>query len=504
MLKLSSLRSTLLLAGGILLTVVVLIASEAGNIRLREGYSQVIRSQNVQSDISTLLAELVNAEAGQRGYLLTGRESYLEPYHRAIPRIHALMSDIRMRFTDDPEALRQFSEASLMISRKLTEMELTLIYGKRDVEVALDLIRTDFGKQTMEKARLGLEALRARSAASVARNLEHADRDINLSRYGIGLLTAINIVLLVIVGFQHSRRLAVSEAARTELEEESARLDRMVRARTRQLSALASHLQRVTEDEKTRLARELHDELGAILTATKLDMHWVRRRLKESHPDVQEKLTRVMLHVDQGIQIKRRLIEDLRPTVLLNLGLKEAVAQLIEEVAARNHWETEVQLDEAVPPLRDAAAIALYRIVQESLTNASKYADATRIVVLLLRHDDTLLLEVRDNGRGLPPDIESRRTSGHHGMLGMEQRVIALGGTLSIDSGPQGGVTVRVEVPLDDSVVAPPPEPEEELPPVQEAARDPSGAASTATGNSGTGPGTGPDGQPGSATSGAA
>lgn len=170
MLKLSSLRSTVLLAGGILLTVVVLIASEAGNIRLRQGYSQVIRSQNVQSDISALLAELVNAEAGQRGYLLTGKESYLEPYHRAIPRINTLMNDIRNRFADDPEALKQFGEASLLISRKLTEMELTLIYGKRDVEVALDLIRTDFGKQTMEKARLGLETLRARSAASVSRN----------------------------------------------------------------------------------------------------------------------------------------------------------------------------------------------------------------------------------------------------------------------------------------------------------------------------------------------
>lgn len=456
MLKLSSLRSTLLLAGGILLTVVVLIASEAGNIRLREGYSQVIRSQHVQSDISALLAELVNAEAGQRGYLLTGRESYLEPYHRAIPRINALMTEIRNRYANDPEALKLFGETSLLISRKLTEMELTLIYGKRDVEVALDLIRTDFGKQTMEKARLGLETLRARSAASVARNLENADRDINLSRYGIGLLTAINIVLLVIVGFQHSKRLAVSEAARSELEEESARLDRMVRARTRQLSALASHLQRVTEDEKTRLARELHDELGAILTATKLDMHWVRRRVQD-HPEVQEKITRVMLHIDQGIQIKRRLIEDLRPTVLLNLGLKEAIAQLVDEVAARNHWETDVHLDPEVPPLRDAAAIALYRIVQESLTNASKYAEATRLAVSLAREDDHLVLEIRDNGRGLPADIETRRTSGHHGLLGMEQRVIALGGTLQIDSPPGAGVTVRVEVPLTDAVLAPPP-----------------------------------------------
>ncbi len=462
MLKLSSLRSTLLLAGGILLTVVVLIASEAGNIRLREGYSQVIRSQNVQSDISTLLAELVNAEAGQRGYLLTGRESYLEPYHRAIPRIHALMSDIRMRFTDDPEGLKQFSEASLMIRRKLTEMELTLIYGKRDVEIALDLVRTDFGKQTMERARAGLETLQARSAASVSRSLENADRDISLSRYGIGLLTAINIVLLVIVGLQHSRRLAIAEAERTELEEESARLDRMVRSRTRQLSALASHLQRVTEDEKTRLARELHDELGAILTAAKLDMHWVRRRLQGTHPEIEEKITRVMLHVDQGIQIKRRLIEDLRPTVLLNLGLKEAIIQLAEEVSTRNHWEANVRVDDNVPQLRDAAAIALYRIAQEALTNATKYADATEVSVTLECADNVLVMQIQDNGRGLPPDYETRRVSGHHGLLGMEQRMIALNGKLEIRSAQGQGVTIRVEVPLTEEIVAPPLVEEEE------------------------------------------
>lgn len=455
MFKQSMLRSTLLLAGGILLTVVVLMASEAGNIRLREGYTQVIQSQQVQGQITSLIGELVNAEAGQRGFLLTGKENYLQPYYQALPRINALMSALRNRYANDPESLKLFAAASTAVNRKLTEMDLTLIYGKRDVEVALDLVRTDFGKQTMDNARRGLEALLARESASVSRSLEYADRDLALSRYGIGLLTAINIVLLVVVGLQHSRRMAVSEAARSELEEESARLERMVRARTRQLSALASHLQRVTEDEKTRLARELHDELGAILTATKLDMHWVRRRLEDTHPDVKEKLTRVMLHVDQGIQIKRRLIEDLRPTVLLNLGLKEAIGQLAEEVAARNQWEADVLLGESVPPLRDDAAIALYRIVQESLTNASKYAEAKRVTITLDDGGGMLTLEVSDNGRGLPEDFETRRTAGHHGLLGMEQRVIALGGTIDIRSRPGAGVTIHVEVPLTDAIVAP-------------------------------------------------
>lgn len=451
------LRNTLLLASGIVLTLVVLIASETGNQRLRQSYIEVIRSQQIQTELGQLLGELVNAEAGQRGYLLTGNESYLAPYHKALPVISELMGQIRQRYAGDPEGLRQFTETSQLVTRKLSEMALTLVYGKRDMEVALELVRSDFSKQTMETARRGLERLQAREAYTVSHNLEGADRDLRLSRYGIGLLTAINIMLLVSVGLGHSRRMANADATRIQLEEESAQLDRKVRARTRQLSALAAHLQRVTEDEKTRLASELHDELGAILTAVKLDLHWVRMRVQDSHPQAKDKLTRVMLHVDQAIQIKRRLIEDLRPTVLLNLGLREAIGQLVEDMAARNQWQTTVELPESMPPLTDAAAIALYRIVQESLTNATKYAQAKRVSIALTCSSETLTLAVRDDGKGLPPDFDAGSIAGHHGLLGMEQRVIALGGTMHVESRPGAGVSLRVEMPLTAAVLAPPP-----------------------------------------------
>ncbi len=452
------LRNSLLLAGGIVLTLAVLIASETGNLRLRQGYTEAIRSQQLQSDLGALAAELVNAEAGQRGYLLTGKESYLDPYYKALPHITDLMARIRQHYADDPEGLRLFGETSQFVTRKLNEMALTLVYGKRDVDVALDMIRTDFGKQTMESARRGLEQLQVRESGTVTHNLEAAEHDLQLSRYGIGLLTAINILLLVTVGLGHQRRMTMAEAARTQLEEESARLDRKVRARTRQLSALAAHLQRVTEDEKTRLARELHDELGAILTAIKLDLHWVKMRVQATHPEARDKITRVMQHADQAIQIKRRLIEDLRPTVLLNLGLREAIVQLVEDVGARNQWETELVLPESLPQLRDNAAIAMYRIVQESLNNASKYAEATHVSVILACTDQQITLTIRDDGHGLPPDFDVTTTAGHHGLLGMEQRVLALGGTMHVDSSPEEGVTIRAEVPLTTAVLAPPEE----------------------------------------------
>jgi signal transduction histidine kinase len=210
----------------------------------------------------------------------------------------------------------------------------------------------------------------------------------------------------------------------------------------------------VTEDEKTRLARELHDELGAILTAIKLDLHWVRMRVQNTHPEARDKLTRVMQHADQAIQIKRQLIEDLRPTVLLNLGLREAIVQLVEDVGARNQWDTSLDLPETLPRLNDPAAIALYRIVQESLTNASKYAKANQVSVTLACTTEQLLLTVCDDGRGLPPDFDAGSIAGHHGLLGMEQRVLALGGTMHVDSTPGHGVTIRIEVPMTSAVLA--------------------------------------------------
>lgn len=462
--KQSFLPHTLLLAGGILLTLAVLVASETGNVRLRESYNDVIRSQRLQTHLAALHGELVNAEAGQRGFMLTGKESYLEPYYKALPRIHELTASIRADYATDDEGLKLFGDTSKQISSKLNEMALTLLYGKRDLMVALDLMRTDYGKQTMDNARRGLDRLQAREAETVAHRLVGAERDVQLSRYGIGLLTAINIVLLIAVGLGHAKRLTMSEAARSQAEEEGIRLDRKVRARTRQLSALAAHLQRVTEDEKTRLARELHDELGAILTAIKLDLHWVRRRVQESHPEAADKLTRVMLHVDQGIQIKRRLIEDLRPTVLLNLGLRAALCQLVEDVAGRNHWESEINVPEDLPRLRDDAAIALYRIAQESLTNASKYSEATHVRLSLGYTDEQLTLTIHDDGKGLPPDFDAGSTAGHHGLLGMEQRVAALGGAMEIVSSPNTGVSIRVEVPLTASVLAPDDEPAEAAP----------------------------------------
>ncbi|MNT40659.1 Signal transduction histidine-protein kinase/phosphatase DegS [compost metagenome] len=136
----------------------------------------------------------------------------------------------------------------------------------------------------------------------------------------------------------------------------------------------------------------------------------------------------------------------------------------MEDVGTRNGWETDVSVPEDLPALRDEAAIALYRIVQESLTNASKYSEARRVEVCLACRGELLTLTVRDDGKGLPADFDAGSTAGHHGLLGMEQRVTALGGSMQIDSSTQAGVRIRIEVPLTEAVLAPAEAPENQEP----------------------------------------
>ena len=147
--------------------------------------------------------------------------------------------------------------------------------------------------------------------------------------------------------------------------------------RTSQLEALAFHLQEVSELEKSRLARELHDALGSLLTAIKMDVAWVRGRLNADQTVLIDKLERAMRNLDQGIQKKRQIIEELRPTTLSSFGLVTAARELAEQAANQAGWELRIDMPDEDPNLPDDAEIALFRSLQEALTNAAKHAKAS-------------------------------------------------------------------------------------------------------------------------------
>jgi signal transduction histidine kinase len=211
-----------------------------------------------------------------------------------------------------------------------------------------------------------------------------------------------------------------------------------------ELSRLAAHLQRTREQERAALARELHDELGAILTAARLDLAWLSAQPAcAGDPTISARLQGLQRVLQQGIELKRRIIEDLHPTILTHLGLAAAVEHVVGEFRCRFDGTIEACIDPSVTASPEAG-LALYRIAQESLTNAMKHADATRIEVVLERKGRHVVMRIEDNGRGFDP---ARVGACRHGLIGMRHRMLAVRGQVLVDAEPGGGTVVSARIP---------------------------------------------------------
>lgn len=211
-----------------------------------------------------------------------------------------------------------------------------------------------------------------------------------------------------------------------------------------EMSALSAFLQTSAEREKASLARELHDELGGILTPAKMDLAWLQARLG-SQPEYAERMRRLGVLIDQGIDLKRRVIERLRPSLLDHLGLAAAVQWYAEETCRGSHIECDIRVAPSFERLPADLEIALYRLVQECLSNVVRHSQAKKVVVSLERTEEGLVLEVSDDGVGIGDLAAARRLS--YGMASMRQRVRAVGGTFEVKSAPGKGTRVRAFVP---------------------------------------------------------
>ena len=232
-------------------------------------------------------------------------------------------------------------------------------------------------------------------------------------------------------------------------EQDKARLAALVDERTASLRQLAGHLVTVREDERARLARELHDEMGGLLTAMKLELARLRR--VPQMPEVAvERLAAVDARLNEGISLKRRIVENLRPSSLDQLGLVAALELLCKDVATN----LGVPVHTLLEPVQVAAdaELTIYRLVQESLTNISKYAESNAVTVTLRQADaERVEISIVDNGRGF--DATSVEV-GRHGLLGMRFRVESHSGTLTIRSAPGMGTMVTGVLPVAQEVRA--------------------------------------------------
>jgi signal transduction histidine kinase len=263
---------------------------------------------------------------------------------------------------------------------------------------------------------------------------------------GVGINLAAIVVLVLFYNLIW-RGFSLRLSAERALQESNDQLETLVAARTEQLSVLSRHLISVSEEEKARLARELHDEMGANLTAIGMALSTVGEQLKDSHPEQAAALGCARKTLLETVQLKRRIIEDLRPSLLDNMGLAAALQSYCEDFARATHLDCEALVEGEVDSAGPMHAIALFRIAQESLNNVAKYAQARHVVIHLAREGEGLALEVSDDGVGIAPDAMRRPKS--HGLLGMRERALLLGGTLVVERGVNGqGTCVKAWVPL--------------------------------------------------------
>ncbi len=213
------------------------------------------------------------------------------------------------------------------------------------------------------------------------------------------------------------------------------------------VSGLATHLQALAEKEKSAIARTLHDELGGLLTAAKMDLSWLQSRVQL--PELQERLTQLGGVLDEAMSLKRRVVEDLRPSLLDHFGLPTALRTYVGATCAQSGLQVQVEIADEAQSLPGETAIALFRIVQEGLGNIIRHAGAKHVRLVLIagpqRHEVTLT----DDGCGFDAAAveENARLGRTFGLTGMRQRVHSFGGALAISSAQGRGTTVQVEVP---------------------------------------------------------
>jgi len=233
---------------------------------------------------------------------------------------------------------------------------------------------------------------------------------------------------------------------------ERVRAEEALRRSREELRELASGMDSVREQEKSRIAREIHDELGQALTALKLDTAWLAERLPAGQTGAAGKLKAMDAMIDATVAATRRISADLRPLVLDDLGLVSAAEWLVQEFTQRTGIPCELAVGSPDLELKDPHATAIFRVLQESLTNVARHAQARRVEVGLARADGAVTLSVRDNGRGFNPGDPRRPNS--FGLMGLRERMSLLGGEVRIESQPGRGTTLHVQIPLEEKARA--------------------------------------------------
>ncbi|MEO8120759.1 MAG: CHASE3 domain-containing protein [Rhodoferax sp.] len=393
--------------------------------------------------IQELHLGVLDAETGQRGYLLTNRKEYLQPYNEALRKIDRSLKVLDLFYGNKPGPMEKVRKLHSLIETKLSELALTInLYNQGKAESVTQITLSNIGSDQMDSFRTLSAELLQRETDNVAAGRKDIYHTLMLSRIGMAALSAIGLLALFMYLRQTFALKKQDQELKRVVQVERDRLEIEVIQRTAQLSELTRHLLTAREDERNRLARNLHDDLGSLLTSAKLDAARIKSRLAGRAPDALELLAHLVDTLNSGIALGRRIIEDLRPSALSNLGLVATLEILAREFAEHSG----VAVHRALEPveLEPTAELMVYRLVQEAITNITKYARASQVWVSLATRDGQVSVSVRDDGVGFDTTV---RPSSVYGLVGMRFRVEAEGWTLTLVSAPGQGTLIEAKLP---------------------------------------------------------
>ena len=427
----------------------------AGQSRLNAADARVHSSEDRDQTLDEFLALVTDAESEQRGYLLTGEENYLQSYASAAAKILPALDRLHQAYNTSDSAMEQIRRLRILSADKLAELDETLtLYRNVGFDPARSAAQTDIGKRTTDAILASVAVLRQHESSELFAATARWQTDLHISRWATLLGVLLNIGLVALASwlvFGDMRRRARHA---TDLHDQKQELARQVEERTRELTELSTHLQEVSELEKSALSRELHDELGGRLVAARMDLSWLQQRLPTSDPQIEQRFKRIHEYLSAGVDLKRRVVEELRPTLLDNMGLFSALRWQFNQSCRRAGLTCKESIPEAELKVAPDAAIGVFRVAQEALTNILKHAEAKSAQLAVEVQQEIFILRITDDGKGIAPNRLQNKTS--HGLLSMRHRITALGGHWNVNPGAGGGTVVTAQIPLERMILVEP------------------------------------------------
>jgi signal transduction histidine kinase len=426
--------------------------TSAGQARLQQAGERVQKSATRAHIVDELQNSLSRAVGTQRGFLLTNDKKFLEMYSKAVAAVEPELEQLRAAYGESDGTRGDLRDLQVLIGKRLADLAMIrTIQQTQGTSVAVDLVKTSVGSDAGQAISAILDRLRDNETVEREAADGHWLSSLTLSHWITIAGTIFSMLLVGIAArlvFMDMRRRTLMTA---QLRDQKSQLERQVEERTQELVELSTHLQSVAEREKASLARELHDELGGLLVGARMDISWAEQHLAKNDPDMKHRLNRVQQNLAAGVDLKRRIIEELRPTLLDNVGLFAALKWQLKETCGSAGLSCIESYPDEEPRFKSEAAIALFRIAQEAFTNILKHSEAKSVDVSLDLDAETLLMRIADDGKGMPMGRFTAIAS--HGLASMRHRVRALGGRIDVRSPGTGGTILVVQIPAENAVV---------------------------------------------------